>query len=111
MTIEPDSAMLAAFWRQAAAALGLDPDIPARHFHFDDTPAVASDLAAEVLNGTKRATAGLMALMEAEGEPLPAQGEHWIVLDGGGRPCLVIRTLETHHRPLPRGRRRLRLGR
>ncbi|MEZ5935965.1 MAG: GNAT family N-acetyltransferase [Alphaproteobacteria bacterium] len=99
MTIEPDSALIAAFWREAAAGLGLDPSKPAPHFHFDDTPAMASDLADEVVNGTKRATAGLLAEMEAGGEPLPAPGGYWIVIDGAGQPRAVIRTLETRIAP------------
>ncbi|MGI9499312.1 MAG: ASCH domain-containing protein, partial [Geminicoccaceae bacterium] len=89
MVIEPDPSVLDAFWRDASADLGLKQTVRADHFHFGDTAELASDLVDEMLNGTKRATAGLIAEMEADDDKLPEAGDHWIVVDGGGEPRLV----------------------
>ncbi len=56
---------------------------------FGDTPAMADELLDLVLNGPKRATAGL-----AEDEDVPAVGSHWIVTDGEGRERVILRTRE-----------------
>ena len=87
------------FWQEAAVDLGLDPTSPALHFSFGNTVEFADILAYTVLDGPKRATAGLIAEMEADGEPYPKPGDHWIVTDGQGRPCSVIQTREVQTAP------------
>lgn len=69
-------------------------------FGFGDSPAMADELGGLVLHGPKRATAGLLAAYEAEGEPLPVAGAFSVVLDGQGRPLGVIRTTEVTVTPL-----------
>lgn len=99
MIVEPDPSALKAFWQEATDGLGLKQAQPAGHFHFGDTAELASDLVDEMLNGTKRATAGLVAEMEADGDKLPEEGDLWTVVDGSGEPRLVIRTLEIRRAP------------
>lgn len=67
---------------------------------FGDTVEMADELLDLVVHGPKRATAGSVASYEAEGEPLPTVGDHWIVADGSGRPRAVIRTDEVRIGPL-----------
>ena len=47
-----------------------------------------------VIDGPKRATAGLVADFIAEREPLPRIGGHMIACDGAGVPRVVLRTTE-----------------
>ncbi len=99
MTDEPGALRrgeAAAMWRAYAAARppagppGDEPPIE----RFGDSRALADDLIALVLAGTKRATAGLVADFAREGEPLPRIGGHWIACDGDGRPRAVLRSTE-----------------
>jgi uncharacterized protein YhfF len=83
-------------WREYCAAFpdrtfpGEQPVID----HFGDTPELADELLALVLDGTKRATATLLVDLLADGEPLPSIGGHWIACDGRGEPRAVLRTTE-----------------
>jgi uncharacterized protein YhfF len=49
-------------------------------------------LLACVLDGPKRATAGSLWAYEAEGEAVPAPGDHSVILDGHGVARCIIRT-------------------
>ena len=51
-------------------------------------------LLACVLDGPKRATAGALWAYEAEGELVPAPGDHSVILDGHGVARCVIRTTQ-----------------
>jgi uncharacterized protein YhfF len=62
----------------AAAALG-------------PTRAVSDELALLVRNGVKRAHATLKREFEKDLEPLPAPGDHLVVLDGAGHPRAIVR--------------------
>lgn len=68
-------------------------------FAFGDSPQMADELLAFVRAGTKRATAGAVGDLEP-GEPAPAPGLYWGVLDGRGEPHLVIQTVEARTGPL-----------
>ena len=82
------------FWDECCAATGAPADSLTAVESFGDSPAMADELLALVLEGTKRATAGLVADFVADGTPLPRPGDHWLVLDGRGRPGAVLRTVE-----------------
>ena len=89
------------FWARACAAV---PSMPAgaayQVWHFGDGAALAQELAALVLRGPKRATAGL--LWEAESDPnaMPVLGGYSVVTDGGdGVPLMVLRTVQVEVRP------------
>jgi uncharacterized protein YhfF len=71
-----------------AAWRGLD------RFAFGDTPEMADDLLALVLEGTKTATCSALSEYAAEGEPIVQVGERSVVLDGRGRPACVIEICE-----------------
>lgn len=58
-------------------------------FSFGDSPELASELAALVVSGRKRATVNT-----PDDPDCPEVGQMWIVLDGGKRPVCVIETLE-----------------
>ena len=61
-------------------------------FAFGDSEALANDLAALVLRGTKRATAGSLWAFEAEGKAPPHPGALSIVTDWSENPLCVIET-------------------
>ncbi len=56
----------------------------------------------DVLRGTKRATAGALAVYEHDGEPLPARGDFSVVTDGTGGGRCVIRTTRVDVVPFDR---------
>ncbi|KZE94800.1 hypothetical protein AVP42_00727 [Agromyces sp. NDB4Y10] len=61
---------------------------------FGDHPELTDELLGLVLDGTKRATAALVAEFAAEGQPLPRIGGHWIACDSTGRPRVILRSTE-----------------
>jgi len=88
-----------AYWSDYKAAAGIDHDrydvVP-----FGDSPAMADELADLVINGPKRATAGLARDFGPGGEPMPAVGEHVVVIDGQGSPRCIWRTTDVAVKPL-----------
>jgi uncharacterized protein YhfF len=69
-------------------------------FAFGDSEQMADNLLGCVRRGPKRATAGLVADFESDGEPLPAVGSYWGVLDGRGVPQVVIETTDVRVGPV-----------
>ncbi|MGA9102194.1 ASCH domain-containing protein [Aeromicrobium sp.] len=67
---------------------------------FGDSPAMADELLALVIDGPKRATAGLVAAYEADNDILPSAGSHWIVTDGSGVERVVLRTTDVRLGPV-----------
>lgn len=65
-------------------------DLPG--FAFGDNPALADELLALVLDGTKSATCSAKVEFDLDGEPLPKVGERWIVLNGQQIPACIIET-------------------
>jgi len=51
------------------------------------------ELTALALAGTKTTTAGLLAEIEADGDPMPEPGVREILLDSGERPIALIETV------------------
>jgi uncharacterized protein YhfF len=89
------------FWRAACRAV---PDLPPlaefQVWHFGDSEKLARDLADLVLQGPKRATAGLF--WDAEADPnnmMPVLGKYSLVTDDAGVPLLIIRTTHVDIRP------------
>lgn len=62
-------------------------------FCFGDSEALADDLGALVVAGSKRATAGSLWSLEAEGKAPPRPGDYSLVTTWGGRPLCLIETL------------------
>jgi deazaflavin-dependent oxidoreductase (nitroreductase family) len=88
------------FWRAFEAVVGhVAPDRLYEVFHFDDNEPTANELAELVVNGPKRATAGLVWSFEAKGRPAPRPGDLSVVTDWAGRPRCVIETTAVEVRP------------
>lgn len=86
---------VAAFWAAFQhEAGGVDDTLFYEAFHFGDSPALADELAALVLAGRKRATAGAVWCVEAAGKRLPRPGDLSVVTTWDGTPRCVIRTTQ-----------------
>lgn len=77
----------------------LPPDSPYRSKSYiaeswGDSPALADELGALIVQGTKTATCSALWEWEAEGNPIPQAGLITIALDGGGEPLCIVETLE-----------------
>ena len=87
------------YWR----AFCQHSDVPADQrfdvFDFGDSPEMADELAALVVDGPKQATAGLLVDYEQEGELLPEVGTYSVVVDGRGDPACVLRTTQVELKP------------
>jgi len=93
------------FWAMAQAHVGIgtlrgvvptpwnDAILPPA-FSFGDSPELAEQLLALVLDGKKTATTGLEQEYLDEGEPIPKVGDLSIVTDGRGTPKALIRDEE-----------------
>ena len=88
-----------AFWRRYCLSAGLADNHPLQAWAFGDGPEMADELAALVIDGPKRATAGLVAEYESDGDPLPRAGDYSVILDGAARPVAVIRAIEVRVLP------------
>lgn len=93
MTSVADEAVQA-LWQKVCQATGADPSSLTAVERFGDSAAMADELLALVLAGTKTATAGLARDFEMGGEPLSQPGDHWVVLDGQDAPRCVLRTVQ-----------------
>jgi uncharacterized protein YhfF len=67
---------------------------------FGDNPRMATELAALVASGTKRATASLVSDFSSPDSPLPKIGDSVVVVDGNGSPQCIYRTTEIEIKPL-----------
>jgi ribonuclease BN (tRNA processing enzyme)/uncharacterized protein YhfF len=85
-------------YRATRSDLPPEDDVPVECF--GDGPQLADELMKFVVDGPKRATAGLVAAYAAAGEPLPRAGAHWVACDGSGTPRVVLRTTELRVGPL-----------
>jgi uncharacterized protein YhfF len=59
-----------------------------------DSPVMADELGALVVQGTKTATCSALWEWEAEGNPIPQAGMITIALDGRGEPLCIVETVE-----------------
>lgn len=100
LMVEPDRQAAAAMWAAYRAAHSELSDEPLVAEAFGDSPELADELLHFILDGPKRATAGMVAEFVAEGEPLPRLGGHWIACDGSGAPQAVLRSVELRIGPL-----------
>lgn len=91
-----DLAAALALWDAYRLALpdrATDPEPPSVE-QFGDHPELTDELLGLVLDGTKRATASLVAEFAAESQSLPRIGSHWIACDSTGRPRAILRSTE-----------------
>jgi len=66
---------------------------------FGDTPKLAHELGDLVRRGVKRASAGLLAAWQADGDPLPQVGDIEIIIDWSGEPMAVVEVTEVRVLP------------
>lgn len=76
----------------AVVGLGWGESVPPEAWSFGDSPELADELLALVLDGTKTGTAASLWEYDDEGEPVPEVGSLSIVLDGAGEPRALLRT-------------------
>lgn len=89
----PIPAHLRDYWQAFSAAVGgVDDARFFEAFYFGDSEALADELAALVLKGVKRATAGSVWSFESQGKPLPKPGDLSVMTDWAGTPLGVIET-------------------
>lgn len=93
MTSVADQAVQA-LWQKFCQATGADPSSLTAVERLGDSAAMADELLALVLAGTKTATAGLARDVEMGSEPLSQPGDHWVVLDGQDAPRCVLKTVQ-----------------
>jgi len=90
MLMAPD---IAEFWTRFKDSTGEGDDARFYEaFYFGDHEELADSLAALVLAGRKRATAGLSWGLEAEGKRPPRAGDLSVVTNWAGQPLCVIET-------------------
>lgn len=88
------------FWDKFQASIAYDASpLFYEAFHFDDNEPSANALAALVLSGQKRATAGLLWTNERTNKPLPRIGSLSVVTDWQGAPLCIIES--THIEVVP----------
>ena len=85
------------YWEQFLASLPPDSPYHTRSYiaeGWGDGPAMADELGALIVQGTKTATCSALWEWEAEGNPIPEAGYLTIALDGRGEPLCIVETLE-----------------
>jgi uncharacterized protein YhfF len=88
------------FWDEFQASIADDASpLFYEAFHFDDNERTANALAALVLSGQKRATAGLLWTNQLTNKPLPEIGALSVVTDWDGTAVCIIQT--THVEIVP----------
>jgi len=88
-----------ALWRaftDATGLAGVDYVVVA----FGDGLGLASELAALVMAGRKRATCSLVRDYDNAPETIPKVGDHVVVIDGAGQALCIWRTTEVTIKPL-----------
>jgi uncharacterized protein YhfF len=85
------------YWENFLASLA--PDSPYRTKAYvaegwGDSPSLADELGALIVQGIKTATCSALWEWEAEGNPIPQPGLITIVLDGRGEPLCIVETVE-----------------
>ena len=87
------------YWQEFCHRTGAP--VEARHdvFRFGDSAEMADRLLDLVLNGPKRATAGLLESFDDD-NPVPETGAYAVIVDGAGTPRCVMRTTDVAIKPL-----------
>jgi uncharacterized protein YhfF len=97
-----DDGRIEAYWSSFLGTLPADSPVRDEQYVAEargDSPRLADELGALIVNGTKTATCSALWEYEAEGERLAKVGLKTIVLDGNGDPLCIIETTEVVVRP------------
>ena len=85
------------YWRRFLASLPPDSPYQTKTYAAEgwgDGPAMANELGALIVQGTKTATCSAVWEWEAEGNPIPEAGLITIALDGHGEPLCIVESVE-----------------
>ena len=86
-----------AYWERFLSTLPKDSPYRTKMYvaeGWGDSPALADELGALIVQGTKTATCSALWEWEAEGNPIPQPGLVTIALDGRGEPLCIVETVE-----------------
>ena len=86
-----------AYWRSFLSTLSNDSTYGTKTYvaeGWGDGPALAEELGALIVQGTKTATCSALWEWEAEGNAIPEVGLITIALDGRGEPLCIVETIE-----------------
>ena len=86
-----------AYWQQFLASLPPDSPYRTKTYVADawgDSPTLADELGALIVQGTKTATCSALWEYEHEGNKIPQPGLITIALDGRGEPLCIVETVE-----------------
>jgi uncharacterized protein YhfF len=86
-----------AYWQSFLSTLPHDSSYLGRTYiaeGWGDSPAMADELGALIVQGSKTATCSSFWEWEAEGNPIPKAGYLTIALDGRGEPLCIVETVE-----------------
>ena len=85
------------YWQEFLSSLPTDSPYRAKTYvaeGWGDSPAMADELGALIVQGIKTGTCSALWEWEAEGNPLPHVGLITIALDGRGEPLCIVETVE-----------------
>jgi uncharacterized protein YhfF len=93
---------IGAYWSSFLETLPADSPIHDERYvaeAWGDSPQLADELGALIVDGTKTATCSALWEYEAEGSAWPEIGSKTIVLDGNNDPLCIVETTEVAVRP------------
>lgn len=96
-------AAIQAYWQRFLSTLPEDSPYRAKTYvaeGWGDSPAMADELGALIVQGIKTGTCSALWEWEAEGNPIPRVGLITIALDGRGAPLCIVETVEVTIRKL-----------
>ena len=85
------------YWQEFLSTLPADSPYRSKTYvaeGWGDSPALANELGALIVQGIKNATCSAVWEWEAEGNPIPEEGYITIALDGRGEPRCIVETYE-----------------
>ena len=86
-----------AYWQKFLSMLPADSPYHTQTYTAEgwgDSPEMADELGALIVQGIKTGTCSALWEWEAEGSPIPAVGLITIALDGRGEPLCIVETVE-----------------
>ena len=85
------------YWEKFLASLPADSPYRSKTYvaeGWGDSPAMADELGALIVQGLKTATCSALWEWETEGNPIPQKGLITIALDGRGEPLCIVETVK-----------------
>jgi len=85
------------YWQQFLGSLPSDSPYHSKAYiaeGWGDSPAMADELGALIVQGIKIATCSARWEWEAEGNPIPQKGLITVALDGHGEPLCIVESVE-----------------